>query len=74
LVIYLWNQHSVTGLNGHSDTLSILIETAWADGKNSSLGKLFDTALWEEETGCSLRFGLNALDEDAIEQGRKRLD
>jgi hypothetical protein len=71
---YLRYQHFVTRSDTHSDSLAIFIQSARANSQYFSFIQLFQTALGQEDSSCSLRFCLHSLDEDAIEQGQKGLD
>jgi hypothetical protein len=70
----LRNQHLVTRLYAGSDALSILVKGAGADGEDLGFVELLDGRLGEEDAGCGLGFGLDALDEDAVEEGRNAAD
>ena len=47
---------------------------AGADGEDLGLVELLDGSLGEEDAGCGLGFGLDALDEDAVEERRDAAD
>jgi hypothetical protein len=71
---HLWNQNLVASLDGALDSLAILVQTTWADGEDAGLVQFLDGALWEKDTGGGLALGLDALDEDAIEERGEGLD
>jgi hypothetical protein len=71
---YLRDQDVVTGGNAHGKARAILVEETGADGKDLGLVLLLDAALREEDTGCCLGLGLDALDQDTVEEGSKALD
>jgi hypothetical protein len=73
-VTYLGDQNLVTGSDAHGKALAILVEGTGADGEDLGLVLLLDTALREEDTGGSLGLGLDALDQDAVQEGGERLD
>ena len=71
---YLGDQDLVAIGNAHGKTLAILVEGTGADGENLGLVLLLDTALREEDTRGSLGLGLDALDQDAVQEGSEGLD
>ena len=68
---YLRNQHPITGSNTHGQPLSILAEEAGTDGEDLGLVELLDARLGEEDARGGLGLGLDALDEDAVEEGNE---
>jgi hypothetical protein len=70
----LRDQDLVAGLYAGSDALSILVEHARADGEDLGFIELLDGGLGEEDARCGLGLGLDALDEDAVEQRRDAAD
>ena len=70
----LRDQDLVAWLYAGGNALSILIEGTGADGEDLSFVELLDGGLGEEDAGCGLGFGLDALDEDAVEERRNALD
>ena len=70
----LRDQDLVAGLYAGGNALSILVEGTGADGEDLCFVELLDGRLGEEDAGCGLGFGLDALDEDAVEQRRDALD
>lgn len=71
---YLWNQHLVARLHTWLDDLSLLVKSTGANGQHTRLVELLDGRLREEDASCGLGLGLDALDEDAVEEGSERLD
>ena len=74
LKTYLRNQHLVAGLHARRDPLALLVDGARADSQHLGLVELLDGAVGEEDAGCGLGLGLDALDEDAVEEGRDAAD
>ena len=70
----LRDQDLVTGLYAGADALSIFVKGTGADGENFGFVELLDGGLGEEDAGCGLGFGLDALDEDAVEERRDAAD
>lgn len=70
----LRNQHLITSRNAHRQPLSILIHETRADSQDLGLVLLLDAALGEEDTGSGLGLGLDALDQDAVQEGGEALD
>lgn len=70
----LRDQDLVAGLYAGGNALSILVEGTGADGEDLCFVELLDGRLGEEDAGCGLGFGLDALDEDAVEERRNALD
>jgi hypothetical protein len=68
----LRNQNLVAGLDGRSNALAIAVVGTGANSENLSFVELLDGGLGEEAGGFSL--GLDALDEDAVEEGSEGLD
>lgn len=64
----------VTNGNTHGQTLTISLEGTGANGKDLGLVLLLDAALGQEDTGGSLGLGLDALDQDAVQEGSEVLD
>lgn len=71
---YLRNQNLVAGRDAHGDAVAILGQETGANSQDLSLVLLLDTALGEEDAGGGLGLGLDALDQDAVEEGSKALD
>lgn len=70
----LRDQDLVAGLHAGSDTLSVLVQGAGADGNDFCLVEVLDGCLGEEDASCGLGFGLDALHENAVEEGRNAAD
>jgi hypothetical protein len=71
---YLRNQDLVTGGDTHGDAVAVLGQETGANGENLSLVLLLDAALGEEDARGGLGLGLDALDQDAVEEGSEALD
>jgi hypothetical protein len=71
---YRRNQDAVTRLHRGRDTLSLLVESAGSDSQHLGLVQLLDGALGQEDAGGGLWLRLEALHQDAVEQGRESLD
>lgn len=71
---YLRNQNLVTRRDTHGNQLAILAHGTGADSEDLGLILLLDAALGEEDAGGGLSLGLDALDQDAVEEGREALD
>lgn len=77
VISYLRNQDLVAGLYADCNALALLVKGTGANGEDLGLVQLLDGGLGEEDAGCGLGFGLDALDEDAVEErgdGADRLD
>ena len=70
----LGDQDLVAGLDGGSNALAIAVEGTGANGENLGLVELLDGRLGEKDAAGGLGLGLDALDQDAVEQGSERLD
>ena len=70
----LGDQNLVARLHAGGDALSVLVEGAGADGNDLCFVEVLDGCLREEDAGCGLGFGLDALHEDAVEEGRNAAD
>jgi hypothetical protein len=70
----LRDQDLVARLYAGSHALSIFVKHARANGENLGFVELLDGCLGEEDARCSLGLGLDALDEDAVEEGRDAAD
>jgi len=71
---HLGNQDLVAGLHAGRYPLALLVECSGANGKYLGFVQLLDGRVGEENAGCSLGLGLEALDEDAVEEGSEGLD
>jgi hypothetical protein len=70
----LRDQHLVAGLHADFHAVAALVECAGADSEHLGLVQLLDGCLGQEDAGCGLGFGLEALHEDAVEEGREGAD
>jgi hypothetical protein len=70
----LGDQNLVAGLDGRSDALAIAVEATGTDGQDLGLVELLDGRLGQEDATGGLGLGLDALDQDAVEQRSKGLD
>lgn len=70
----LGNQDLVAGLHADGNAVARLVECARADGEHLGLIQLLDGSLGEEDAGCGLGLGLEALDKNAVEEGREGAD
>lgn len=71
---YLRNQNLVTGVDTHGKALAIPVKGTGANGENLSLVLLLDAALGEEDAGGGLGLRLDALDQNAVQEGGEALD
>lgn len=70
----LGDQNLVARLDRRSNALSIAVKGTGANSQNLGLVELLDGGLGEEDTAGGLGLGLDALDEDAVEEGCEGLD
>jgi hypothetical protein len=70
----LRNQNLVAGLDGRSNALAIAVVGTGANSKNLGFVELLDGGLGEEDAAGGFGLGLDALDEDAVEEGSEGLD
>ena len=73
-ITYLRNQNLVTSSDAHGNALAILVHGTGANCEDMSLVLRLDTALREEDARSSLWFGLDALDQDTVQERSKVLD
>jgi hypothetical protein len=71
---YLRNQHLVSLVHAHGNPLAVLVEAAGADGQHLGLVQLLDAALGEEDAAGRPRLGLDALDQDPVQERDEGLD
>lgn len=71
---YRGDQHPVASLHAHGQPLALLVQGAGADGEDLALVELLDARLGQEDAGRGLGLGLDALDQDAVQEGHERLD
>lgn len=65
---YLRNQDLVTRLYAWGDPLAILVNCSRSNSENLGFIQLLHRSLGKEDTGCGLGLGLDALNEDAVEE------
>lgn len=70
----LGNQDLVARLDRRSNALSIAVKGTGANSQNLGLVEFLDGGLGEEDAAGGLGLGLDALDEDAVEEGCEGLD
>ena len=70
----LRNQNLVAWLHAGCNALSVLVNGAGADGDDFCFVELLDGGLGEEDASCGFGFGLDALNEDAVEKGGDAAD
>jgi hypothetical protein len=70
----LRNQDLVAGLDGRSNALAIAVVGTGANSENFGFVELLDGGLGEEDAAGGFGLGLDALDEDAVEEGSEGLD
>lgn len=71
---YLRDQDTITCRNAHGEAVTLLVEGAGPDGQDLGLVELLDAGLGEEDAARRLGLGLDALDEDAVQEGREGAD
>jgi hypothetical protein len=70
----LRNQHLVAGLYADGYPLSLPVVCAGAHSDDFRFVEFLDGGFGEEDAGCGFGFGLEALDEDAVEEGGDAAD
>lgn len=70
---YLRNQHTVTLSYTHRHANAIFAQGTGSNGEDLGLIELFDTGLGQEDAAGRFSLGLDALDEDAVQQGNEGL-
>lgn len=70
----LGDQNLIAGLHADGNAVARLVECARADSKDLSLVQLLDGGLGQEDAARGLGLGLEALDEDAIEERSEGAD
>ena len=70
----LRNQDLVAGLHADGNAVAGLVVCAGADGEHLGLVQLLDGSLGQEDAGCGLGLGLDALHENAVEEGGEGAD
>lgn len=71
---HLGNQNPITNCHAAADPLSILIQSTGANSQDPRLVELLDARFREEDAGRGASLGLDALDQDAVEQRGESLD
>lgn len=71
---YLRSQDVVTRSNADGDLLAVDVKGTGANSKDLGNVLLLDAALGEEDTRGGLGLGLDALDQDTVEERGKGLD
>jgi hypothetical protein len=71
---YLRNQHLVTGLHRRRYSLAVLVEQTGTYGQHLRLVEVLDGGFGQEDAAGGFGIGLDALDEDAVEEGDEVLD
>lgn len=71
---YLGNQNLVAVSDTHGEALAILVHGTRANSEDLGLVLLLDAALREEDAGGGLGLGLDALDQDAVQERSETLD
>lgn len=66
---YLRNQNLVTSSDARLYSLALLVQTTRSNSDDFCLIELLDCALGKEDTASSSGFGLDALNEDTVEEG-----
>jgi hypothetical protein len=64
---HLGNQDAIALLNTHGHASAVFAQRSRANGENFGLVKLLDTGLGQEDTAGSFSFGLDSLNEDAVQ-------
>lgn len=67
-IMYLRDQDSVSRLDRYLDSLSFLVSSSGADGKDLGLRELLNSGLRKVDPRGRLCLGLNTLDQDAVEE------
>jgi hypothetical protein len=71
---FLRNHNLVTGLHTRCYPLAVPVESTWPYCKDLCLVELLHGGLGEEDAGRGLGLGLEALDQDAVEERGDGLD
>lgn len=70
----LGNQDAVADGDAHGQTTAGLVEGAGADGNDLGFVELLDRGLGQEDAAGGLGLGLDALDEDTVQEGSEGTD
>lgn len=68
------DQDAVAGSDAHRGPLAVLVQAAGADGEDLGLVELLDARLGQEDAAGGLGLGLDALDQDAVQEGDEGAD
>lgn len=71
---YLGDQNAVASSNAHGQAVTLLVEGAGANGNDLGLVELLDAGLGQEDAAGGLGLGLDALDQDAVQEGGEGAD
>lgn len=71
---YRRDQHAVASLHAHRHALAVPVQASGANSQHLCLVEVLDGRLGEVDAGGGLGLGLDALDEDAVQEGHERLD
>lgn len=71
---YLRDQDAVALLDTHGQAVALLVEGAGADGQDLGLIELLNARLGEEDAAGGLGLGLDALDQNTVEQRGESTD
>ena len=71
---YLGDEHAIASRDAHGRALAVLVKVAGANGQHLGLVELLDARLGEEDAAGRLGLGLDALDQDAVQQRHERAD
>jgi hypothetical protein len=71
---YLGDQDAVALADAHGQAVALLVEQPGADGEDLGLVELLDARLGEEDAAGGLGLGLDALNQDAVEEGGEGAD
>lgn len=71
---YLGNQNTVTLGHTHGHAVSIFAQGAGSNGENLAFIELLDAGLWQKDAASSLGLGLDALDQNAVQERDEGLD
>jgi hypothetical protein len=74
VITYLRNENFIASLHAHRYPLSIFIKAAGPDGEDVGLVEFLDAALGQEDAAGGAGFGLDSLDQHAVQERDERLD
>lgn len=70
----LGDEDAVTDGDAHGQSVALLVKGAGADGEDLGLVELLNAGLGEEDAAGGLGLGLDALDEDTVQEGSEGSD